>query len=1176
MTDQQIPGFEILEKLGQGGMAAVYKARQISLDRIVAIKVLSSHLSHDPADIERFRLEAQQAAKLKHPGIVQVYDAHIGGKFSYFVMEYVAGYTVGDWLRRKGLLPEKDVLLVAECVADALDYAWQTAGMIHCDIKPDNIIVDADGTVKVADLGLARTINAMSVSRESDEVMGTPAYMSPEQAMGLPDLDCRADIYSLGAMLYHLSTGRLMFEGEPEDKVMELQVNGTVPDPIDLNPNLSRPFCWMLEKMLAKKRELRYADWTAVRADLLRVKKGMPLLQPLPEGSSTVSRSTKRLKAVVQKPAAAEANGGVERSGLSLATKVAVCAGIVVVLIWGIKEMLQPEVSHPTLPPPPKTAPPAPVPTSGAQPAARQTPAVAPDQAAQELFDYAVKWAGEHPDDYDGAIEKFQKVSVQTRGTKYSLMADEKVRAIAEDRNRAIEKVLKDLEERTSGLVKDGRFLEAADIYEKYDGVLAAATLSRRKAAAGELRSRHAVALEEQRVQAEREKNALAAALDRIVNALVGEGVESALRVANEAMADAQIGAGRRQLSDIGHLLADTAALDQKILESFRPLIGQQITVQLNDASKTLVVSSVKDGKVYGEQKMEAGSASASVSVSFTVRDLAVRERLARMGSEQNPEVALSKGLLAMASKAYPQARKYFGLLDSPLKELLSARIDSAERSVLEDEARSSFNLIMKTAGVPVEGTPMETWPELAAKSKIPPDQAAKTAEMVTMFRQKYAGTDAAAKADAALTALMNALASAVGTKDVAVKPPPLPALLAGVKDNPAAWRDLMLRRNPELGPDELSLETASDGSVTRLSILSPGLQDIFAVAAFQDLREAVLGAARPDNYWRTEPISRLSDLGPLRGLPLQSLSLAQTSVKSLEPLRGMQLKSLRIRLCPVSDLSPLRDMKTLEELWVRGTDVKDLAPIRDLALRKLDIAETKVFDLRPVSSMPLEWLDISQTQVKDIGVLAGKPVSELNIAGTKLFNFTVLKNLPLRRLNCNGTQFRELGLLRGTTVRELDMGNTPISDISVLQDMPLTYLSIEGTPVKDFSVLATMPLRQLNLRATKIGSLNVLKNLPLEWLDISETQISDLSPLAGMSLKFIALNNTRVRDLSVLAGMPLRHASLLGIPPKCLEPLRKSSIRSIVVDDPTGEVRSILRAMPELEEVNWRRFRTD
>lgn len=277
-----LDGFDFIAHIGTGGMASVWKARQRSLDRDVAIKVLSAKFASAPDDVARFQAEARNAGRLKHPGIVQVYDAIFQDGVYCFVMEYVAGYTVGDWVRRKGRLTESECLAVADCVADALDYAWKQCRIVHCDIKPDNVMVDADGTVKLTDLGLSRTVSALRSGTGSDdqEVFGTPAYISPEQAMGDPNLDCRADMYSLGAMLYHLATGKMLFDGNPEHAIMELQVTSHVPNPRTVVPTLSVPFCDLVEKLLAKERQYRHADWHQVRADIAAVR----LRRPLPGG----------------------------------------------------------------------------------------------------------------------------------------------------------------------------------------------------------------------------------------------------------------------------------------------------------------------------------------------------------------------------------------------------------------------------------------------------------------------------------------------------------------------------------------------------------------------------------------------------------------------------------------------------------------------------------------------------------------------------------------------------------------------------------------------------------------------------------------------------------------------------------------------------------------------------
>ncbi len=285
----KLNGFDVLEELGQGGMATVYRARQVSLDREVAIKVFEPRFEPTPEDLEQFRNEARVAAHLKHPGLVQIYDAVFSGEVCCFVMELVRGYTVGAWCARKGRLGEKEILDLADCVADAPDYAWRGHQVIHCDIKPENVMVDADGTVKVLDLGLAKTARVLQRKERDVQVYGTPQYISPEQAIGQTDLDCRTDIYALGATLYQLATGQTLFHGHPDREAMEMQVRAKAPNPRTLNPALSISFCALIEKMLAKNRNGRQRDWLSVRDDIAAVRRGFPLASGNPvAGVSTV------------------------------------------------------------------------------------------------------------------------------------------------------------------------------------------------------------------------------------------------------------------------------------------------------------------------------------------------------------------------------------------------------------------------------------------------------------------------------------------------------------------------------------------------------------------------------------------------------------------------------------------------------------------------------------------------------------------------------------------------------------------------------------------------------------------------------------------------------------------------------------------------------------------------
>jgi serine/threonine-protein kinase len=257
-----IPGYQILEKLGKGSMGMVYKAKQTSVDRIVALKVLLDALAQNKEFIKRFEREAKIAAKLSHNNIVNAIDAGEVGGFHYFVMEYVEGETIKDVLERNEVYDEKLAIKIILAVAEALKHAHER-GLIHRDIKPENIILTKDGNVKLADLGLARlTADEKWAMAEAGMAIGTPYYISPEQVRGQVDVDIRADIYSLGATLYHMVTGRVPYDGETPAEVMKKHVdkNCQLTPPDHLNTRLSSGLGEVVETMMAKNRENRYRN----------------------------------------------------------------------------------------------------------------------------------------------------------------------------------------------------------------------------------------------------------------------------------------------------------------------------------------------------------------------------------------------------------------------------------------------------------------------------------------------------------------------------------------------------------------------------------------------------------------------------------------------------------------------------------------------------------------------------------------------------------------------------------------------------------------------------------------------------------------------------------------------------------------------------------------------------
>ena len=273
-STQRIPGYKIMRKLGSGAMATVFLARQISLDRLVAIKVLPRRYSDNADFIARFQKEGRAAAKLNDPNIVAAYDVGNSGDHHYFVMEYVDGDTVYDRITANKRFEEPQAISVANQVASALRHAHDR-GFIHRDIKPKNVMITKDGVVKLADLGLARALSDKEAAEaEAGRAFGTPFYISPEQIRGKVDIGPQADIYGLGATLYHMVTGSVPFKGKSPSEVMHRHLKEPLVAPDHLNPGLSSGLAQVIEMMMAKDPADRYRNAEELLEDLALVDSG--------------------------------------------------------------------------------------------------------------------------------------------------------------------------------------------------------------------------------------------------------------------------------------------------------------------------------------------------------------------------------------------------------------------------------------------------------------------------------------------------------------------------------------------------------------------------------------------------------------------------------------------------------------------------------------------------------------------------------------------------------------------------------------------------------------------------------------------------------------------------------------------------------------------------------------
>ena len=256
--------YEILEMIGSGGMAVVYKARCNRLNRLVAIKILKEELSKDEEFRRRFHAESQAVAMMSHPNIVSVYDVSHSENVDYIVMELIDGITLKQYMEQKQVLNWREALHFATQIAKALEHA-HSRGIIHRDIKPHNIMVLKDGSVKVADFGIAQMASAQSTLTR--EALGSVHYISPEQAKGA-HVDARTDLYSLGVVMYEMLTGRPPFDGDTPVSVAIQHINAKAVPPRQLNPSIPVGLEQITMHAMTADRDKRYSSATEMLEDL--------------------------------------------------------------------------------------------------------------------------------------------------------------------------------------------------------------------------------------------------------------------------------------------------------------------------------------------------------------------------------------------------------------------------------------------------------------------------------------------------------------------------------------------------------------------------------------------------------------------------------------------------------------------------------------------------------------------------------------------------------------------------------------------------------------------------------------------------------------------------------------------------------------------------------------------
>lgn len=261
--------YKIEKIIGIGGMAVVYKAVDMLMKRVVAVKMLKDDIANDIQSVKRFINESKAVAMLSHPNIVNIYDVSVKDNVKYIVMEYVEGITLKNYMTRKGVLSFREIMSYTEQILHALDHAHQK-GIVHRDIKPQNIMLLKNGIIKVMDFGIAKLPNAETVTM-TDKAIGTVYYISPEQVSGKP-IDARSDLYALGVLMYEMATGKLPFTADSPVSVALMQVNETAVPPKEVNPEIPTGLEQIIIKAMEKEPDMRFQNAAMMLRQVVKLK----------------------------------------------------------------------------------------------------------------------------------------------------------------------------------------------------------------------------------------------------------------------------------------------------------------------------------------------------------------------------------------------------------------------------------------------------------------------------------------------------------------------------------------------------------------------------------------------------------------------------------------------------------------------------------------------------------------------------------------------------------------------------------------------------------------------------------------------------------------------------------------------------------------------------------------
>jgi hypothetical protein len=1105
-------GFRVERLIGEGGMGQVYLARQLSMDRDVALKVLRGGEDWSDDAAERFLHEVRLLARLDHPHIVTAHEAGEEAGVLYLAMGLVRGDPVDRRIARDGAIPEGEALRIARKIADALDYAWTDHRLLHRDLKPSNILMDPHGEPKLADLGLAQSL--LHEGHRPDEIAGTPNYMSPEQAAGSDTLDCRSDIYSMGATLYHMVTGKLPFDAASPEETLRLKKTSTLPDPRTFHPEISAHFVALLSGMLCANPGDRYGTWAEVREDMDRVLRGHA---PRRGGGAEPDPSKIRISAAqaehIRAPHPVRRN---RRSWVYPAVGIAVAVPALIAGVLIFRD-LQPEIPsgvtiHPVQPGRPPD-PDRPGPDAAALEAMRQVQAR--EEALRPKVDELLARGAEHPADFDPMIEHWRALVPEAQGTSFERRVNEQLRQWTEARAAARAGVLTTLTEQAQALVVEGEFEAAALRMEQYAGPFAGETADERTRAAADIRAQAVQVMERQQAEAQQ---VWTRARRQMAERVLQNDPAGAGAVLAEACRDAGLDASEGEPAAWKALIDRIVSFDAWLLKTFQSDTGRTFELVTPQRRETWTITGVTDQGV----RLRRDLGGAVTERMLRASEIGLDERVQRVAREAPPlRTQLTAWLAMLAGRPDAVGAILRATEDDPVGRAMADAAEALQQQAVEDAAQRALAALLRRAGV-------------TAADEEPERMAAR------IRRTSYA------LAEADQIRIMTADARRrFGEMDPFVRMAPVLRAL----ENVAPW------------PREID-PAAIDAALRQLASQNPGFHP-----------HEAKWSANDDGVHMAIQALAVSNVRALEALPLTRVDLSSTSVRDISPLRSMPLTHLHVSGTSVRDFSSLRSTP-LRELIAENTGMTQLSSLRGLSLESITISTNQVQSLLPLTGMPIKRFVARHCPLGPLAALSRMPIEYLDLSGVPGgIDLRPLRSAPLKTALLSGSGVQDLSGLRGTPLEELhlDWCSSPALLASLPDGLPLRHLSFRGLRSPEIAAMPKLPrLDVLNLADSRLlVNIRGLGGLPLKELNLSRTRVRDLTPLRGMPLERLHLAGSEVRDLSPLEGSPLTYLDLSGaLSIRDLSPLMQCPKLETLILPQVGFTIDDLEAHPALRKV--------